>query len=145
MRGFSLVEIIVTLAIFTVLVSFGLFMGVQTISTAIHRSEEATIVSLLEKARSRAINNMYQTTWSVCYVSPNYIVAKGSTCSLATAYDKVAADSRVATASDFTNPAKFPTIVFDQLTGDVPSSVSIDVVQDNTKTITINHEGAIIW
>lgn len=145
--GFTLIEILIVIAIFTVLIALGLFMSMETFKGSMYRSEEATIVSLLQKARSRAMANVFQTAWSVCYSAPNYIIAHGSGCP-AGAYDTVAANAGVATVSDFANVAKFPTVVFQQLSGDTTSAsdVSITVVQDSiSRPITINHEGAIIW
>ncbi len=143
MKGFSIIEIIVTLAIFSTLVGLGLFMGVQTISTAVHRSEEATIVSLLQKARSRAMNNLQQSAWGVCYKAPNYVIFKGrpSTCAAAVPVDTIAANANVATVSDF---SKFP-IIFTQLSG-TTTAATLSVVQgSDTKLITVNYEGTIIW
>ncbi len=145
MRGFSLIEILIVIAILAVLIGLGLFMSMETLKGTIYRSEQATIVSLLQKARSRSMANIDQVPWSVCYVAPNYIVAKGAVCNAANAYDTVGATPAVAIASDFADPAKFPTVVFAQLSGDT-AAVDIEIMQDNrTSTITINHEGTIIW
>lgn len=136
------------MAIFSMILAIGLFANVQTFRGAVYRSEVSTIVSLLERARSRAMANSFQTQWSVCYVAPNYVVVKGSTCNTTAIYDSVSANVEVAAASDFVNPAKFPVIVFQQLSGDTTTSadISLVVLQDSqSSTITINHEGSIIW
>ncbi len=145
MRGFSLIEIVIVVAILALLVGLGLFMSMETLGGTIYRSEQATIVSLLQKARSRAMANIDQVAWSVCYAAPNYLVAKGATCNAANAYDTVAANPAVAAASHFADPAKFPTVVFAQLSGNT-APAEIVIVQDNrTSTTTLNHEGTIIW
>ena len=87
--------------------------------------------------------NVDQSAWSVCYIEPNYVVAKGSTCTPATAYDSIEANEIVATDSDF--PTTFLAIVFAQLTGDT-TATSITVVQDSRSSIiSLNEEGTIIW
>jgi len=144
-RGFTLIEIVVVIGILAVLLSLGLFMSMETLRGTIYRSEAATIVSLLQKARSRGMANIEQSPWSVCYVNTQYVVAKGALCNAATAHDVVAANPGVAAASSFADPAKFPTIVFAQLSGNT-TATSITVLQDSrTQTIAITHEGTIIW
>ncbi len=95
--------------------------------------------------------NVYQTSWSVCYdpSGNSYVIAKGpaSACP-GTPYDTVAANAGVAKDSKFDVVGKFPTVEFQQLSGDTTSlpDLPITVIQDSTnRTITINHEGTIIW
>lgn len=138
-----MLEIAVVMAIFTALIALGLFMSMETLKGTIYRSEEATIVSLLQKARSRSMNNINQAQWGVCYVAPNYVLFKGTVCSSAAAVDTLAANAGVAAASDFAHT--FPTVVFAQLSG-TTAAATITVLQDSrSATITINNEGTIIW
>jgi prepilin-type N-terminal cleavage/methylation domain-containing protein len=143
MRGFTLVEIMVTVAIFCILVALGLFMSMEAYRGATYRSERDTIVSLLQRARSRAMANIEQSKWSVCYEDPNYLIAKGSICNDTTARDRVEANASVVAASTLTD---FP-IVFEQVTGNVTSAPdTLKIVQGNrADDITINHEGTINW
>ena len=142
-KGFTLIEIIITIAIFTVLITLGLLMSMETFRGTLYRSEEATIVSLLERARSRAMNNINQSTWSVCYVAPTYVISKGSVCGAATMTDSVVVNDAVALASDFVTT--FPTVVFTQLSG-TTTPATITVKQDNrASVITINNEGTLLW
>lgn len=146
-RGFTLIEIIVVIAIFSILITLGLFMSIDTFRGAFHRSEVDVIVSVLQKARSRAMNNIEQSTWGVCYLAPQYLILKNSsTCDSASAADTFAANPSVAEASKFNNtPSTFPIVVFSQLSG-ATAEKSFDVVQDaRTSTISINHEGTITW
>ncbi len=131
------------MSIFSLILVLGLFMSMETFRGTIYRSEKATIVSVLQKARSRAMANVYQTPWSVCYIAPNYVIAKGASCTSATAFDKIEANPAVVTASNFAST--FPTISFAQLTGDT-AAATLTVVQDSrSSTISLNYEGAIIW
>ncbi len=139
----TMVEILVTLAIFALIVALGLFMSFEAYRGATRRSERDTIVSLLERARSRAMANIDQSAWSVCYDAGNYIIAKGASCSDAIAHDRVEANAGVAAASSFSST--FPTVEFEQLTGNTTAE-TITVVQDGKNAvITTNHEGRINW
>ena len=53
-RGFTLMEIIVVVALFSILTTLGLFMSMETLRGTLSRSEGSVIVSLLQKARVRA-------------------------------------------------------------------------------------------
>lgn len=145
MKGFTLVEILVSVALISILAGLGVFMSLEAYRASIHRAEDATIVSLLQRARSRAMANAFESEWSVCYVAPNYKLVKGPGCIANTPYETIEANVGVATASDFSNIAKFPVIVFEQLTGNT-SAETITVVQEGrTAEISTNHEGTIIW
>ena len=144
MKGFSLIEIIVTVTIYTVLVGLGLFVGMGAFRGSIHRSEDATIVSLLQRARSRAMANMHESEWSVCYIAPNYVVAKGADCTVGAARETFEANAGVATDSEF--DTTFPIVVFERLTGNTTPK-EIVVKQDGREPVKIstNHAGTIIW
>lgn len=142
MRGFSLIEIIVTIALFSIMVALGVFMSVEAYRGATRRSERDVIVSLLERARSRAMANIDESSWSVCYDAGNYLIAKGSICDDAHALERVDANDAVVADSTFTG---FP-VEFAQLSGNVSADKTITVRQaGKTETITINHEGRINW
>jgi hypothetical protein len=116
------------------------------------RSERDTIVSLLERARSKAISNVSQNKWGVCLdttspTDPNYEVFSGSTYASAIAKYATPGNPGV-TITDTSATPKFACtnggVVFDQLTGDT-GNVSITVTQGSVSTIAINNEGAISW
>lgn len=148
MKGFTFIEILVVIAIFSMIVGLGLFMSMSTFRGTIHRSEAATIIGILEKARSRAMNNINQASWGVCYVAPNYVIVKNPTgvCPPApsSVTDSFVANPGVAAASDFTN--NFPAAAFAQLTGNT-TSVSFTIKEDGRPdtTVTLNNEGTIDW
>ncbi len=142
-RGFSMIEVMITVALLSLLVALGLFMSMEAYRGATRRSERDVIVSMLERARSRAMANIDETSWSVCYDAGNYIIAKGATCDDASAHDRVEANAGVAAASNFSST--FPTVEFAQLTGNATDE-TITVVQDGKNAvITTNHEGRINW
>ena len=142
--GFTLLELIVTVAIFSILITLGFFMSFETFRGASHRSEVDVIVSLFQKARSRAMNNIEQSTWGVCYIAPNYVLLKGLVaCDVAYVVDTVKANEVVAAASDFNT--MFPVVIFLQLSGSTDET-TVEVKQNaRTSTISINEAGTIIW
>lgn len=144
MKGFTLIEVLVAIGIFLTITGVGLFMTMETFRGTIYRSEVATIVSLLERARSRAMNNINQSKWGVCYIAPNYVIFKGAGCTSSAVVDSVKANPVVVTASGFT--ATYPLVVFTQLSGTTTAIAPIVVKQDGRiSTTTINNEGTIIW
>ena len=137
-KGFTLVEILVVIAIFTLLIGLGLFMSMEAYRGFSFHSEQDTVVSVLQKARSRAMANIDQTAWGVCYISPNYVIFKGSTCTVAGS-DLIPANPSVTIAGLSGG------IIFSQLAGTSTGGV-ITVTQNNrVSTTTINYEGTIIW
>lgn len=140
MRGFSLIEVLVVVAIFTVLIGLGLFMSMETLRGAFHRSERDTIVSLLERARSRAMNNIEQSPWGMCYLAPDYVVFKGTAGCVTAAVDTLAANPGTATTGLLA-----PGIVFSQLAGTTTPATVMVTQNGRTSAITTNYEGTIIW
>jgi prepilin-type N-terminal cleavage/methylation domain-containing protein len=142
-KGFTLIETLIVLAIFGALVGLGLFMSMETFSGTLHRSEREVVVGLLQKARSRAMNNIEQAPWGVCYQGSDYLVFKGSTCSASAAIDRVEANSGVAATSDFAHT--FPVVVFTQLSGTTTATSTTIVEGERSATISITYEGTIEW
>ena len=104
------------------------------------KAEQATIVAALSKARSRAMNNMFDMAYGVCYIAPNYIIFQDNTC---TAGESISANTNIAS-----NPSTvFPPVVFDQLTGNTTGTGTTIHLTDGFKSagIIINNEGTINW
>lgn len=152
-RGFSMVEIIITIALLALLVALGLFMSMEAYRGATRRSERDVIVSMLERARSRAMANIDESEWSVCYddAAEDYVISKHpTTCDDSTAYDRVEANAVVVADSDMSELTKPNRILFERLTGNVvaasPTEIEITVRQaSKEEPITINYEGRINW
>ena len=135
MNGFTLIEILVVTAIIGLIIGFGMIVDWSVIGQNNFSAEQTKIVSILEKARSRAMANMFESPHGVCYVAPNYILFR-DTC-----------------GGGFTEPipananitVTFPTITFEQLTGNATGD-TINIT-DGTKSadIIINDAGTINW
>jgi prepilin-type N-terminal cleavage/methylation domain-containing protein len=57
-KGFTLIEILVVIGIIVLLFAAGSFVNIRNINSELLRTERATLVSVLEKARGRAMNNI---------------------------------------------------------------------------------------
>ena len=68
-QGFTLIEILVVIAIMSVILSFGLVVDLNIFKGDSFRAEQSTIVSVLSRARSRAIANLFYDDHGVCYSS----------------------------------------------------------------------------
>ena len=143
MRGFTLIELLTVITLFTIIIMLGLFMSAETLRGTLVRSDQTIIVSFLQDARSRSMNNILQSPWGVCYLAPNYLVFKGSVCANAAAVESVAANPAVAADSNFTNT--FPTVIFTQLSGTTTPATTTLIQDGKSKIITVQNEGTIIW
>jgi len=146
--GFALVEILLVLGILVLIAGLGLLMSMDVYRSYARRSERDAIVSVLQRARSRALANVSQSTWGACYSGSEYIVFRGATYANAQADVRVSANPAII-ITDTSAPKKFACtdggISFMQLTGDA-SSTSMTIKQGvSTSTISTNLEGTIIW
>ncbi len=154
-KGFTLIEIIVVIAVFTIVLGLGLFMTMDSYKGYSFRSERDVVVSVLGQARSRAVNNMYQTRWGVCYdnVGKNYVLFRGSTYTAGAATNEPIPANQAVTLSGFPLCSSASWVVFEQLTGAlVPALVphtqelAITITQDTrSSVVSINNEGRINW
>ena len=139
-KGFTLIEIIVVISIIAIIISFGMTIDLGVFKRDLFKAEQSTIVSVLEKARSRSMANMFESAHGVCYDSgtDNYIIFRDTCGSAFTEFIPANANIEIT----------FPTVTFDQLTGNSNSASDIIIhMKDGVKEtdITINHEGKIDW
>ncbi len=115
-KGFTLVEIMIVVAIISFLGVMGVVVGVDTYSRYIFRSDVDKIVSLLQKARSSAMNNINEEEYGVK-------IEKSET---ATWTDNCAGK-----------------IIFERLTGNANNCEIVITEGNKVSTITINNQGGI--
>jgi prepilin-type N-terminal cleavage/methylation domain-containing protein len=156
-NAFTLIELIVVMALVTIVAGFGLILSMESYRGDSFRSERDTLVATLQKARGQAINNMcFGTTCTggkphgVHLGLHQYVVFQGS--SYATrdaAYDDVTSARYLGLAT--TSPS-LTDIVFSQLAGTTtpsPGGVTtisiIDSAGSGSSVISINPEGQISW
>lgn len=146
-EGFTLIEVIVAFAILALVLALGLYVSLDVYRGYTYRSERATVVALLTRARSHAMANIDQSPWGLCEDAgwATYILFRGAGYSASALVDEsvpVAPAGQVTGLSTCTPGAG---IVFSQLTG--TTSAATITVQQSTgpATITINDEGTISW
>ncbi len=145
-RGMTLIEIVVELGVLILIISLGLSMSLGSFKTNTIKVEQASVISALEKARSRAMNNMFQSPFGFCYISPNYIIFQdgpGTRC-----VSGIPSNILISTNENIaSNPGStFPSsIIFSQLSG-TTTATSIHLTDGiESVDININYEGTIIW
>ena len=146
-RGITLIEILVVIAMFSIIAGFSLSMGVGDYSRTLGKNDVDTIVSQLGKARSQAMNN-------ICLGSPctegkthgfhiesnSFTVFQGNT------YDPLdPLNETNAVGGGSTNISGLANVVFSQLSGNANTEGSILVTSGSGRSysIDINSEGRI--
>lgn len=142
--GLTLIEVLIAMSIAVALLGLGLFVSLDAYRGYIFRSERTVLISVLEKARSRAVNNMYDTAWGVCYDNSNkqYVIFRGSFVSGAPTNDTVPANSDTVIGPSIHCPSS---LVFSQLTGNTSGGVITLTQSYASSTISVNEEGTINW
>lgn len=140
-RGFTLIELVVVMGILAAIMSLGLLMSMDVYRGFSYRNERDVVVSMLQKARSRSMNNINQTPWGVCYVAPHYIVFKGTVCTPGSASNETLPASPSAAIAGL----YLPGVVFTQLSGTTTATTTSITQNGKTSAVSINYEGTIIW
>ena len=146
--GFTLIEILVVIGILTVILAFGMTVNFSAFTSGTLAGEESKIVSVLQRARSHAMANMFESKYGVCYSSnkDSYIIFReneGICDDTEPTNELIPANTNIAEHAD-TNFSDFP-VVFDQLSGNADNAIIH--ITDGTKSedIEINEKGTINW
>ncbi len=141
--GFTLIEILIALAIFGILLAVGVVVGIDSLSRYNFHAEIDNSVAMLQKARSESINNIGGVTHGVNFTDVSDIVLYSTSYS-PPAHEFKLPKNPMAIYSGTTD------INFAQLSGAAsgPSGPCpcIVTITDGAKppaNITINHEGGI--
>ena len=73
-NGFTLIEIIIVIAIVGIIASFGLFISMDFYRGYAFLSEQKIAVSVLQKARNQAMSNINQLPHGVHFESNKYVI-----------------------------------------------------------------------
>lgn len=127
------------MAIIILLISLGLFLSMDFFRTYQFGYERNLALSILERARLRAMANISQASHGACY-DPNrqaYVLFNDSnSCETS---PEIFSVSKGITISGFSG------VIFNQLDGKTASTSITLTGQGQTSTITINNEGAILY
>ena len=141
-KGFSLIELLIVVAIIVVISGLGLFVSLDFYKTYALSSERDIVIGILMKARNKAANNFNQSAHGVFVDPDGYTIFQGSSyASRNTSYDEFVKRNNSITASGLSE------IVFEQLTGGLTTSEGDVTLSNNVKSINIslNNEGRINW
>lgn len=139
-EGFTLVEILLVLAIMGIICSFGLLVSMDSYRMYVFNLERDTLVSLLMKTRSQSINNIDQKKHGIHFESNNYVVFEGDSFNLLNTSNYFVPRNPNILISGSNE------IIFDQLSGD-PNFTGAIILADNSRTakVFLNELGQINW
>ena len=146
--GFTLIELVVVIAIMVVLLGLGLFFSMDSYHGYAFHNERNLAVSLLEKARSQAIANIDQQPHGVHVdlTGNQYIIFEGATY---TSFPSKNIFVPFISSNSLINHSGMTDVLFNQLDGGIttpPSALHLnDSGSVHTSDINFNNEGQISW
>lgn len=141
MKGFTLIEVLIVIAILAGLAGLGLFVSIDFYKSYAFHSERNIVVSIIQKVRSQSLANINESKHGVYFGTNNYVIFQGENYASRNAtYDEIIQANSLVSHSGLTE------IVFDQLTG-LPAATASIVLSDGLRssTISIGNEGRIDW
>ena len=142
--GFALMELLISLVLFAIIFSMGLFFSMDSYRGYTFRSERNIAIALLQKARAQALANIHQQPHGIHVdtIHKKYVVFEGSVFS-----DASPSNVDVPFISAAVTHSGMNDVVFDQLTGGI-STVPLPWHFANNlqvSDILFNNEGQITW
>jgi prepilin-type N-terminal cleavage/methylation domain-containing protein len=139
-KGFTLIEILVVVALFVLLVAVSVIIAFDSINRSSVHGERDLIVLMLTGARTRALANVNQAKQGVYINNSTITLFEGDSYGSGT-------NKRVTTRSSGVLVSPNPSeVVFDRVSGKIPSNVSITLTSEGkSAVIDINTEGRIEW
>ncbi len=140
-RGFTLIELIVAIAILSVIFGYALQIGYRFYASQLLISERDSVANLLYRARSLAMNNYDQSDHGFYISGSSYTVFEGgSYASRNSALDETYARNGGIAESGPTE------VVFSALTGDANASATMAFSNSiGYFNVSVNGEGRIDW
>lgn len=139
--GFTLFETVIVMGIFLIVFSFGLFIGFDYYKSYLLAAERDTVVAMLRKARSQALNNVLQAAHGFYVATTSYIIFTGSSYATRNAlYDEVINRLPGVNASGTTEVVFWPLAATSTASGTIALSDEVRQVG-----VHVNYEGRINW
>lgn len=141
--GFTFIEVMIVIAITLFFAGMGIFLSTDVYRSSLFRADADSVVSVLQRARNRAINNINESTHGVHITTSGYTIFQGPT------FDQNDLKNEfVPIGSGYTfTPAVPIDIVFQQLSGEANFNGSLVVTNISKNpipmTVNINNEGRI--
>lgn len=137
-RGFSLIEVLVVISLFTTLVTLALYASFSTTGRTSLKSEVDELALLLTKARSNAMSAIDAESWGVCVWGTSLVLFSGSSYATRSHEEFLATHSTI-TGIDCGSGG----ILFTQLSGNTTDTTTTVSLGGKTTTISTNHEGRV--
>ncbi len=136
-KGFTLIEVLVVIGLLIILLGAVVLADPSYVTRQVSRSEVATVVSALQKARSQSMNNIGQKPHGVYFDDANdYVIFSGT-------YDPGNANNiKLEKGTTVTITSAPEKIIFEQISGNTNAET---VVFSDGKEIKINQFGLIEW
>lgn len=141
-KGFTLVEILVTLAILTTILAIGAFANINLFRQEQVLREQMILVSVLQKARNKAMNNIDQDKHSVHIENGNsfYVIFTGDN------YEQNNTTNELIPRENKIILSGLQNVTFDQLSGNAnEGEILLTDLGGKIKKITITKNGLINW
>lgn len=140
-KGFTLIELLIAVGIATVILALGLFFNGRSYERGVADSERDTVVGLIAKARSEAMENLDQANHGFYAASSTYVVFEGvSYASRTAALDETFPRSSRVTLGGITE------IVFRASDGAALATGTLTIATGiKSLSVTVNQEGMIDW
>lgn len=140
-RGFTLLEVILSLGILTIIAGLGFVVSLDFYRTYFFNADRDTFVGVLQSARAKAMSNINESNFGVYVESSSYTLFQGVSYVLR----DVSQDSIISTSPRITKTG-LSEVVFSQLSGD--ANITGDIwlhAGTSTATISIQTNGRIGW
>jgi len=138
--GFTLIEILIAVGILMALATMGFIVAIGQYRTYALEADRGVVLSMLQRARSHAINNIAESDYGFRFEDPDYVFFRGSSyASRDPDFDETVPKSTIIT---YSGEIEF---VFERLTGEANAD---DITISNgykERTISVNSEGRISW
>lgn len=141
MKGFTLIEFLISVAIIFGIGSLGLFIGMDFYKSSSLNSERQTAIGILQKTRNLSMANINEAKHGIYLDADKYTIFQGENYSSRDpAYDEIININPIITKSGLRE------VVFEQLTGK-PSAIGNIILSNIIRSIAISieNEGRINW
>lgn len=138
--GFTLIEILVVMSIVAILLVAGFFVSFDSYNRESISAEHTALVSTLEKARSRAMNNINQSRHGVHIEDDSYVVFREFP------YNPIESTNEEIPRNSNIIISGLDEVIFEQLSGETNDDGTITLTEGpRTKNIEISENGLINW
>jgi prepilin-type N-terminal cleavage/methylation domain-containing protein len=136
-RGFTLIEILITLAIFSLIISTGLAINFNSYRSILLDSEVKIFIHILEQSRNRALANYNTSSQSVLIRTSDYVLFSATDFNPSNIFNEYTKRNQAVTVS---GPEE---ITFLSESATTASSTYIFSYENHSKVISIIPDGSI--